>query len=87
MIIYHKRGFLHKRYNEQAGNFVGAGTLLYSLSLRVCGPPHDVERVSLPTMAAWMPNQAGLQDILQTIHKSTDTNTSGVQSQVTHVRR
>ena len=38
-------------------------------------------------MATWQPQQAGLQEILQTIHKSTDTTSSGVQTQVTHVRR
>ncbi|GJE91353.1 ARM repeat-containing protein [Phanerochaete sordida] len=35
-------------------------------------------------MATWQPQQAGLQEILETIHKSTDTNTTGVQTQVTH---
>ncbi|KAI0090598.1 ARM repeat-containing protein [Irpex rosettiformis] len=35
-------------------------------------------------MASWTPQQAGLQEILQTIHKSTDTNTSGVQTAITH---
>lgn len=37
-------------------------------------------------MASWTPQQAGLEEILQTIHKSTDTNTSGVQTAITHVR-
>ncbi|KAI0687106.1 ARM repeat-containing protein [Cytidiella melzeri] len=35
-------------------------------------------------MASWTPQQAGLQEIVQTIHKSTDTNTAGVQTAITH---
>ena len=37
-------------------------------------------------MASWTPQQAGLQEILQTIHDSTDTRNSAVQRNITHVR-
>ncbi|KAI0767131.1 ARM repeat-containing protein [Fomes fomentarius] len=35
-------------------------------------------------MASWVPQQAGLQEILQTIHESTDTRNSAVQRSITH---
>ncbi|KAI0741049.1 ARM repeat-containing protein [Earliella scabrosa] len=35
-------------------------------------------------MASWTPQQAGLQEILQTIHESTDTRNSAVQRNITH---
>ncbi len=37
-------------------------------------------------MASWTPQPAGLQEILQTIHESTDTRNSAVQRNITHVR-
>ena len=37
-------------------------------------------------MASWAPQQAGLQEILQTIHESTDTRNTAVQRNITHVR-
>lgn len=36
-------------------------------------------------MATWAPQQAGLQEILQTIHESTDTNNTEVQRNITLV--
>nr|VWO95736.1 Phosphoinositide phospholipase C (EC [Ganoderma boninense] len=35
-------------------------------------------------MTSWTPQQAGLQEILQTIHESTDTRNSAVQRNITH---
>ncbi|RDX49351.1 ARM repeat-containing protein [Lentinus brumalis] len=35
-------------------------------------------------MASWTPQPAGLQEILQTIHESTDTRNSAVQRNITH---
>ncbi|RPD57675.1 ARM repeat-containing protein [Lentinus tigrinus ALCF2SS1-7] len=35
-------------------------------------------------MASWTPQPAGLQEILQTIHESTDTRNSAVQRTITH---
>ena len=37
-------------------------------------------------MASWAPQQAGLHEILQTIHESTDTNNAEVQRNITLVR-
>ena len=37
-------------------------------------------------MASWTPQQAGLQEILQTIHESTDTRNTTTQRNITHVR-
>lgn len=37
-------------------------------------------------MSSWTPQPAGLQEILQTIHDSTDTQNSQVQRNITHVR-
>lgn len=36
-------------------------------------------------MATWAPQQAGLQEILQTIHESTDTHNADVQRTITIV--
>jgi hypothetical protein len=43
------------------------------------------ERVFLEKMTPWTPQPAGLQEILQTIHESTDMNTA-VQRTITQVR-
>lgn len=37
------------------------------------------------TMNAWTPQEAGLREILQTIHESTDTQNIAVQRNITHV--
>lgn len=37
------------------------------------------------TMNAWTPQEAGLREILQTIHESTDTQNVAVQRNITHV--
>lgn len=37
-------------------------------------------------MNTWAPQQAALQEILQTIHESTDTQNTQVQRAITHVR-
>lgn len=36
-------------------------------------------------MNAWTPQEAGLREILQTIHESTDTQNVAVQRNITHV--
>lgn len=36
-------------------------------------------------MNSWSPQEAGLREILQTIHESTDTENVAVQRNITHV--
>ena len=36
-------------------------------------------------MTSWTPQQSALQEILQTIHESTDTRNAAVQRTITHV--
>ncbi|TFY69944.1 hypothetical protein EVG20_g2948 [Dentipellis fragilis] len=36
-------------------------------------------------MNAWAPQEAGLREILQTIHESLDTENAAVQRNITHV--
>jgi hypothetical protein len=46
-------------------------------------PPRST--LSSHTMTAWTPQPAGLQEILQTIHESTDTQNAQVQRAITTV--